>query len=287
MAEKIRVSFPDCPHKCNDGVLYNPYTGVKVPCPYCEEKRKEQVRNAQIKSDGKSVYEILKIERLLTGEDFNMTQLISEKYASSALEETSVAEVEKTLRELLSDVTIGEYPKRSLMFNFGSKAHSEYFIVPYMLKAYENGIKVAPLIDAIDLQRLRYSYENMEDSLFKDLSWGEDYKDYLTADIVFVRIDAGASKICVNTVKGLMQLRSYKSKPTFIVTDKWSYDVQALINEDETDCLNLATLISVKYKDNGFVDAKEENKPTLNNVSHLNRGTYNMTGSEYRKMLGK
>lgn len=241
----MRVSFDDCPHKCTSGMIFNPYTGVSVPCPYCESKRKEKVNNIQSTKEEKSIYEILNITQPFTGSDFNIERVIP-SYSLKYYVEESYSLVCKFLDEMFTMIGIGEYLDYSIMFNLGKKSHVENLIVPYMLKAYENGLKVAPYLDVLTLCNLRRSSETSGFSFTHE--WGSAYNDYVDADICFVYIDTGVTQVGLDNVKGLMQIRASKGKPTYIVTDYWRRGISDILSEDDEKCLNLAYLVSVEYK---------------------------------------
>ena len=118
MDNLIRVSFPDCPHKCTNGVLFNPYNGVTVPCPYCEEKRKEKIQNIKNEDDEKSIYEILRVTQQFTGSDYNFKRVIPD-YAVKYITDESLEKVEKFLNDFILSIGIGEYPEYSILFNLG------------------------------------------------------------------------------------------------------------------------------------------------------------------------
>lgn len=246
MDNLIRVSFPNCPYKCSNGVLFNPYNSVTTPCPYCEEKRKEKIQNTQQEEDEKSIYEVLRITQQFTGSDYNFKRVIPD-YAVKYVTEESLETVEKFLNEFMLAIGIGEYPEHSIMFNLGKKANAESVIIPYMLKAYENGLKVAPLLDTVSLCKMRHDLEEYGYNFAFSAEWGSSFNDYVNADICIVQIDTGVTQNGIDNVKGLMQLRATKNKPTYVFTNAWGSRIMDLCSEDEIKVKNLAYLVSVEY----------------------------------------
>ena len=276
----IRVSFPNCPYKCTNGVLYNPYTGVKTPCPYCEEKRKENIQNLNEEKDSKSIYEVLRITQQFTGSDYNFSRVIPD-YAVKYITEESLMNVEKFLNDFMLSIGIGEYPDYSIMFNLGKKANAENIIVPYMLKAYENGLKVAPLLDTVSLCKMRHDLEEYGFNFSFSSDWGSSFNDYVNADICIVQIDTGVTQNGIDNVKGLMQLRATKNKSTFIFTNAWGSRIMDLCTEDDIKVKNLAFLVSVEYAKK----EKQEIDEPIQNSKYVQPST-NMNSSDGRVTSG-
>ena len=71
-------------------------------------------------------------------------------------------------------------------------------------------------------------------------------------------IDAGATYTSLLAVKGLVQLRAQKLKPTIIFTNQWNNYVRDICSEDDYECYNLATLYSIEYKNSSKENRKSE-----------------------------
>ena len=293
MQGRNRVSFAECPNKCINGILYNPYSRVSQPCPYCEEKRKEELAKYESNTDEKSIYEILKIQPSLSGDLFSMEMLIPE-VATKYLTKESLSEVEDTLSKMLSDITIGEYPDYSILFNFGKTCDASIFYVPFMTKAYRNGLKVAPLLDVLTLSELRINFEKFGNTLESSTEWGASLKDYLEADICIVTIDAGATPLGVGGVKGLMQLRALKGKPTYIFTNLWGKSIYEIHLKEPQYCCHVANLVEVIYQ--GISSDDTKSAPTLSsgipsvgvspNLANISGGSQ-VSSSQFSNMFGK
>lgn len=243
------ISFDDCPNKCKDGKIFDPFkkTGSKwKPCPYCAEKRKEYA-SSDLKDakTGKTLSETLNLPRSYTGNEFN-EDLVLPAFARKQLKPDTVDGVLTKLRQLMTDISIGSLPEESLMFNLGIKSNEVNFVYPYLVKGYINNLKVSPLINPIDLCRARLEYEGS----ISDDSVGYSYRDLVESDVCVVVIDAGAVRSSILGVKGLMQLRAQKLKPTIIFTNKWDKYITDMCSEDGYSSYNLATLYTVEYKDN-------------------------------------
>lgn len=259
MKGSLRISFPECPNKCKNGFLFNPYTGVTIPCEYCANKRSELVKTEGETESG-TIYEQLHITNMLTADAFDMERLIPTNVRQGMVTE-SITALETQLNEIMSKMSIGEFPSYSILFNFGFKVNTEIFTTPFMIKAFRAGINVAPMVTALELVRLRFQYEDMEDLSYNKDGWGNSYDDYIKADICVVNMDAGTTYRGVLAVKGLMQLRALKGKPTYIVTSIWGSSVMELVSGRGNTERNLASLISVEYK------KKEQNIADANTSS--------------------
>jgi len=207
----------------------------------------------------------LRITQQYTGSDYNFKRVLPD-YAVKYITPESLMSVEKELNDFMLMINIGEYPKYSILFNLGKKLDADNFIVPYMLKAYENGLKVAPLLDVVTLCKLRHDLELYGYNFALASEWGMSLNDYITADICIVQIDAGTKSEGLDSVKGLMQLRASKGKPTFIITHVWGSRVLDLCSEDDDKCMYLAHLVSVEY-----IERKREESQT-GKVSSQNVG---------------
>ena len=159
--------------------------------------------------------------------------------------ESSVDNVLSKLRELITDISIGKLPSCSLMFNLGKKSNEINFIYPYLIKGYVSGRSLVPLVTLTDLCQLRLEFEGSTYSVHLDKSY--NYNDLINRDICIVVIDAGATYTSLLAVKGLLQLRAQKLKPTIVFTNQWNGYVRDICSEDDYECYNLATLYSIEY----------------------------------------
>lgn len=225
-----------CPNNCVDGWIFNPYKKQKVECEYCKAKRVESVESGD-------AIEKLKLPKNYTNGRF-VPETVFPEYMSKYLDESSVNEVKAHMKGLIDDIILGVLPKYSIMYNLGAKVIEGNFLNPLVLKGYIAGLKMTPIIDTATLCHIRNNFENNyqgEDDEIK-------FEELLSADLCVVSIDAGTSTKGVLAVKGLMQLRAKREKPTIILTHLWTKDIHNLCNEDSENFMySLATLISVKY----------------------------------------
>lgn len=244
---KNLITFKDCPNNCVDGYIFDPYNHKRSICPYCAEKRESFAKNGlKDKDSGKSLSEILDLPESLTGYEYN-EDIVIPMFVRKHLEDDSVTEVLSELNTLMTNMAIGLLPKYSIMFNLGSKANEINFIYPYLIKGYMAGRTLLPLVNAIDICQLRLAYEGSSNSI--DIEKSYNYKDLLERDLCLVVIDAGATRTSISAVKGLMQLRAQRLRPTIIFTNYWGWDLAVICSEDDSYSYNFAKLISVKYKD--------------------------------------
>lgn len=244
---KSFVSFKDCPNHCTDGWLYNPFGNPKKTlCKFCEKKRIEFSKGGVVDEDGKDIAEVLNIPHsCYTGVNFNVESVIPEVYHKD-IEKDSLQEVYDKLKDLMREITIGIIPNCSLIFNLGKKVNEMNFIYPYMVRAYQQGVSMLPLIDAKDIHRMRIFYETNIDGRERFVA---TYEELVDKDLCVVSIDAGATDITLNAVKGLMQVRARQCKPTIIFTNAWDTRVQGLCNESGENNFHLAKLYSIHYID--------------------------------------
>ena len=132
------------------------------------------------------------------------------------------------------------------MINLGRKANTCNFIAPLLKRAYIAGLDIAPYANSDDL-RLIYQRSmgtcNDTDAI-SEVKLA--YSDYLKADLVCVRMLASTDRYGVLFIKGFVQARAERGKPTLILTDVWNGHVMELAGND-VSC-SMCELISVKYK---------------------------------------
>lgn len=257
------MSFKDCPNGCIDGKIFDPYTHKSKICPYCAEKRRKFARgDVTDKSTGKALNELLNLPMSYTGNEFNEDLVIPE-FAKKELTDESMDNVLAKLRELVTNMSIGKLPDESLIFNLGKKSNEVNFIYPYLVKGYIAGRSVLPLVNAIDICYARTGIE----SNYTSSDLGYTYKDLLDRDVCVIVIDAGATSTSFNAVKGVMQLRAQRLKPTIIFTNSWSYLSKDLCTERGYSCYNLATLYSVEYKEPEIIN-KDDNQQRVVQASY-------------------
>lgn len=223
-----------CPNNCIDGFLINPYTHSREICPYCRDKRKEEVESGDAIKD-------LNLPAGFTNTRFEPDSVFP-SYALKYLDVESTNEVKEVMLKLVQDASIGIKPSYSMLFNLGAKVIEDNFLCPLVLKSYLAGIKTLPIIDVATLRHLRTEYE---EGVQQE---GLTFTDLLNGDMCVVSMDAGCDTRGILAVKGLMQLRARRGKATIILTHVWNRTVNVLCNEDdELKTLGLATCYSVKY----------------------------------------
>lgn len=245
VASDTMLSFKDCPNKCIDGYYVDPYKHKRVKCMYCADKRKKAVRESlTVSGTQESVADLLNFPRSFVGySEFNIESVIPTSARKFMVEE-SVQKVTEQLKELLQKVSVGEVSPNSLLLNFGSRSFDENFVFSYLFRAYEAGLTVAPYTSAYDLHLLRLDSESGVVEARKK------YDTLLKSEVCILVIDAGATKVTILGVKGLMQMRAYKNLSTIIITHSWCKEVHSMQCDDEDiSSKNLARLISIEYNE--------------------------------------
>lgn len=256
----------DCPYNCKDGKLFNRATRKMEICPHCRDIREKQMRGEIPCEDGKTVAQKLRIPERFTGLAFDINMVIPSKFQSTKLLPDSVQEVETVMQNIINDATLGDVPTRSYLFNLGECADANAFVYPLLMRAYKAGLSVAPLIYSMDLQKLRHKFEN---SLQEDVmpsakdEFGDNYEDYISADICVVVIDAGASMKDVYAVRGIIDNRADKRKATIVITYAYFDRLFSLCTEDDFESLRLATLVQVKYRKSSSGNYQSSQNPVL------------------------
>lgn len=272
--DDLFVSFKDCPNRCIDGYIIDPYTHKKTICAYCRDKRKTALRDNLVSSDNqKSIEDILNLPKSFTGVDFNIDTIIPES-EKKLLEQESYLSVIKELKELSKMVKSGNLPNHSYMFNLGKKVYEGNYIYSLLASSYIAGLTTCPLVSAYDIVNIR----NLAENGMADLELSLSYKDLLTKQLLVVDIEAGATTNSILVVKGVMQLRARKELATVIFTNQWGSIVTDLVGEDST--YNLATLYSVEYK-----SKKTTSSDTSKLESVLSRGNVSMTSEQFRNLM--
>jgi len=264
-ALELSDAFENCPYYCCKGRLFDTRAKKWIPCPNCSDKLSEFAKG-KIKESGKSALELLRLPETYQGLLFNVKDIISET-AKKDLKASSLTLVEDSLSDLMHKADMGEVSDYSIMVNLGRKSREHIFIVPYLLRSMTSGLSVVPLllIDELEEYKARFELNPLDDS---SREWGTRYKDFLTAAVCVVTIDAGVTSYGLDAVKGLMQRRSTGNKSTIIFTNAWGNRVRALCSEEGEREKHLATLISVEYE-GSFVktESKYAKKPSSLGIS--------------------
>lgn len=233
-----------CPNGCIDGYIRNPYTHKKEICPFCKDKRKMKMKTGEVSDE-------LKLPLSLCGTNYAPEAIIP-AYKRNLLEADSVQEVLDKLKELIQDASLGVLPKESILLNFGSSCHDANFIAPYLKKAYEAGLTIAPVMSPADIIVSRRAQMNG----IEDYD-GIEYKKILSSKICLIVMDAGTLSDEIMAVKGVMQLRARQNLPTIIVTHVWNNSLMTLQACNGESCYDLATLYAVRYiKSGGSAQAR-------------------------------
>ena len=265
------TSFIDCPNKCIDGFIMNPYTHKKEICSFCQDKRKNLIKYShKNKLDGKTMEETLRLPKSFSGVAYDIDNIIPAS-AKKEIEKSSFDSVLETLKDLMNLVKNKELPSYSMLFNLGKKAYEGGYIYSLLANAYISGLNVAPYLSAFDIVDLRLQAEKGYDKS----EFGVTFKDLLNKDLVVVVIEAGATSQSILSVKGLMQMRAVRELPTIIFTN--SYGGLVLDLCDEIPTYNLAKLCSIEYNSKTEVAEVTKPKPVAN-------GTASMTAEQFKNL---
>lgn len=243
----VRLSYDGCPNSCIDGYYIDPYSHRRKECLYCKQKRIEASRNGIVTEDvdGNTIkvdsgLERLNIPKSYYGVSFE-PEAILPQFARKDMKAETIQPVLDVMYDLFCKISVGDNPDRSYLFNLGKKSFEQGYISAIMRKAHENGKVVAPFVTDIDVFKAR----NGDKGLIEDLTLDE----LISADLCVVMILAGANKVSILGVKGLMEYRALRGRGTIIFTKAWDRFVQDLCNDPSSTEMNLASLYSVEYDD--------------------------------------
>lgn len=214
--DSLEIYDKSCPYNCVKGVLFNPRTHQKTPCPHCAKLRQETLFNSgmEIAPSTEDIETKLSLKKRLCGKvEYSFDSIF--RTGVSYMDSKSLSDVREFTDKLMGDISLGEVPKYSMLFNFGPKVYEENFVNPLLLKGYMAGIKVAPLLSAYKVAELRRHVESVE---YYNEEESKEYLSYLEADLCVIILDEGISKNGVDIVKGFVATRGRESRPTILLT---------------------------------------------------------------------
>lgn len=286
MTNKVQMSFPDCPNKCVDGYIYNPYKKVKTVCKYCFDKRKELVKGEPLdEKTGATLAEILHLPESFVGYSYDISTIVPQ-FVKKQLVSESLQNVQDKLDSLMKSISAGGTPDHSYMINLGRKAYEQNYISPLLQRAYMIGLTVAPFLTDMDVRWLKLASTGDCGSEVQSevAKLGITYAELLNTDICVVDILAGAEHQNITTVKGLIQARALRDKSTIVFTNEWGIAIKALCSEDSDFTKNLCELVSVEYA----VNDTPRPAPTPRDTQSKRQSTEipSMSSADLNKLLG-
>lgn len=242
--KELEVYDKDCPYKCTKGILFHPRSHRESVCPHCSKLRKDVVYSSDIK-DKESVESILGLQERVVGKaEYSFDALFRESL--DKFESVSLNSVRSSLDALVSDLSLGDLPKYSMLFNLGSRVFEENFTNPLLVRAYLAGIKVAPLLTVHHLAYLRRSVESQDYATDEIV---EKYNMFLDADLCVVVLDEGITKSGIDLVQGFVYARGRCRKPTVLLTHSSVSDIlYNFATDGDYFDYSVPKLIQVKYK---------------------------------------
>ena len=268
--EKGLLSFPDCPNKCTDGYYFEPYKHKRIKCSYCENKRKEVIKNNINVVDYKTnrtIEHMLNLPEYLNGINFDVESIITEKDKEIIKKET-LESVYEQINEIMTKASIGDVPEYSIMINLGFKPLFNNLVYPLMMRYYLNGVDIAPYLNVYMIEQMRYGNQEMKNKMEED--YKTTFNELIHKDMCIVHLDTGARKESIDSVKGLMEIRAMRQKPTLILTEVKNSNLYSLITDEKI--YNLAHFISIEYDKNELgLRAHSINDDIKNNDNSSNK----------------
>ena len=135
--DTVKLSFDDCPYKCNNGQIMDYNLRKLIPCPHCSEKRKELADEGLAETefgDIESLPRILGINNQYLRAKFVYDSLIPEGELVF-IEEESVKRQKDVLEDIYLGLSVGELPSRSYCIGLGNKGRIDRLAYPLLAKA--------------------------------------------------------------------------------------------------------------------------------------------------------
>lgn len=235
---KIKRKFDECPYFCNDGMVLDTNLGMRVPCPYCSNKRKELIDNGELEEEGgeipSSLSDILGIKNRYLSDEF-LFDLVIPEAERLFIDEESYNYIKERSEKLYKELSAGILPEESYCFGISIKGDIERFVFPMLARAYKAGYSVCKFISCSEYSRI--AFEGKESIL-----------DFFNVDILMMLINEGCLQSDLNTAKGLVQSRAIKGRPTIFVTT-WTVEAcSQFLGFKNNNSMALATPVFVEYK---------------------------------------
>lgn len=243
--EVVSTKDEKCPYGCVNGIVFHPRRHVNIPCPHCSKVRKDVVYNNDNFSSEETIESRLGLQERVVGKSEYSFESIF-RVSLDKFEQSSLTHVKDELDRLISDLSLGDLPKYSMLFNLGDKIYEENFVNPLLIRAYLAGISVTPLLSVYDIASLRRAVESLD---YGNVEESNLYKDYLYSDLSLVTIDEGITKSGLDLIKGFVFARGRLRKPTVILTHSSMSEILYVwgMSEEGYD-YSVPRLIQVKYK---------------------------------------
>ena len=257
---KTVLSFKDCPNKCVDGYYVDPYRHKKVRCKYCADLRRKLVKE-ETSVKGFNLNEKLNLPESFSPYD---RDIVLPFFARKYMTEDSVESVLNRLDSLINDISVGNVPDYSMLFNLGASCHENNFVAEYLSRAYMSGLSVSPFYSSHEIIVLRNKSESFSIEM-------DNFDNLLDCDVCLLYIENGASSESIMATIGVVQLRAYRGKSTIIFTKtpigKSRLDLN--ICPESEKCKDLLTYYTVYYnsEEKKNEKANNEQKQKSDNIS--------------------
>lgn len=251
------MKMPMSEHGCMNGRVMNTVLGRFEPCPFCKEKRKEEVRTGVVTDsttgEERNLCELLHLRKSMIGLAYSFEALVPDAKAGYFTKE-SMRKADEALQDLVSKATIGEAPSDSYLFSLGYRANIGLFAYQYMMRAYKAGLTVAPFVTGADVLRMRtsetYGRLHMKLEYMEKQDDTATFSDLVDRDICVILFDSGCTFAEFQEVAGLMQLRARYDRPTILFTLSSFKQIQMLVQdgEDGYERYALAKHVALEYR---------------------------------------
>lgn len=152
------------------------------------------------------------------------------------ISEKSFKNVEKTIKSMYSQLSMGIAPKFSTLFYLGKHAQLDNLAYMLLATAYLGGLELAPLLTPARLQRVQQK---------------DDFEDiYLKTKVAVMLLPAGSSVRDIEQIRGYMQQRALYNNATLVLLGSFAMEKYILLNLCTVDKVrhDLGTLVGVTYE---------------------------------------
>lgn len=143
---------------------------------------------------------------------------------------------------LLGKLSVGDLPKHSLIMYLGRHAKLREYAYLLLASAYKGVLDITNIVSVRDIRMNQYK---------------EDFSEHYTSDLEVVIITSGDIN-AIDIVRGFMQERSFRNKPTIVLlsTRRELTFVMSYLCSLDNPRYDLGLYIGLKYRDD--VDMKKE-----------------------------
>ncbi|MDR0918718.1 MAG: hypothetical protein LBM93_05645 [Oscillospiraceae bacterium] len=206
-----------CSYNCRKGKIY--VGGKWEKCPECSGKRDREAKGA-VGEDGRKIAEKLNLKEQATGLLFESSYGFT-VYSLFDIKPETVKPIANALETLIKQASVGEVPFDSYVINAGWRADMDKFLYPYCMRLWKSGVNVLPLIDSVELLKLREKSEYFTSAGYK-------FEDYCKGDMVVLTMLQATTKQEIYAICELFEHRKRNNLSTIAISSTVNREVKKL-----------------------------------------------------------